>query len=937
MVRLKTGLVAVAAHVAAAAAVHLRDYDARDYFVVELDTATLSGPLARFKRDHPEYSYEEQLFDNHYVFLVAKSADKRALLGDWFRPGYADLPVGHTDTLDTRELSDEHPARARFEANPQLRLVELVRPLRIQKRAPVALTEDEAAAFNRVVPRFEVTDLAQQPIKDAMDAFGIADPLFPKQWHLVNTYYPGNDVNVTGVWAQGIAGKGVTACVIDDGLDGELLDLKDNFDLEGSWDFNNPGNTPWPRLDDDTHGTRCAGEIAAVRNDQCGVGVAFNALVAGVRILSGALSLDQEALAMRYKNDHNDIYLCSWGPTDNGRTMQAPPNVVRKAMIDSVQKGRGGKGLVYVFALGNGAFYGDLCNFDGYTNLIYLITVGAIDYKGQHPYYLELCTAVMCVTYLGGSGEHIHTTDVHGTCLDRHLGTLAAAPLAAGIFALALQVNPELTWRDLQYCVALLAVPVNEDNGDYQETALGPKFSLLYGFGKIDSWALVEKARTWKNVNPQAWMHSDVATVNEKFSQEPAKFLSQDKPQQQRLTLKITVTKDDMAIMNMKRVEHVTVLVNIGALHRGYVAVKLTLPLGRVLQLATFRGSDKKGTGFPAWTFMSVVHWGEDGVGEWELEVTADDLKNTPVEVELENWQLRLWGESDDAKKAEEFEFGRDYAEVRRVKLAAQEKPEVTETAEASPVETHDTPADTKGKPEVNHPTAKPEEEKEKEKGEKEKGEGKEEGKEEDKDKGEDKPEKGEEPEDKEDKPEDKEGEDKPDKPDSDSDSDDEDQPPQPSTSDAGDGSNKQLTVDHTGQYFMALAVVGFIVVVAFMKFHKTPGSGRRKRRRRDDYEFDIIPGEDYLDSEDDGSDDLVNLHQHNARDMRQDEQRLYDELNADVLPTQGEEMFSIGGDDDEPPASPHKKDAPGSPETPDDSHNGDDLKPTSRLLLDVQ
>jgi hypothetical protein len=32
---------------------------------------------------------------------------------------------------------------------------------------------------------------------------------------------------------------------------------------------------PEPRLADDQHGTRCAGEIAAVKNDVCGVGVAY--------------------------------------------------------------------------------------------------------------------------------------------------------------------------------------------------------------------------------------------------------------------------------------------------------------------------------------------------------------------------------------------------------------------------------------------------------------------------------------------------------------------------------------------------------------------------------------------------------------------------------------------------------------------------------------
>jgi kexin len=46
-----------------------------------------------------------------------------------------------------------------------------------------------------------------------------------------------------------------------------------------------------PRLSDDRHGTRCAGEVAGKRNnDVCGVGIAWDAKVSGIRILSGKLT-----------------------------------------------------------------------------------------------------------------------------------------------------------------------------------------------------------------------------------------------------------------------------------------------------------------------------------------------------------------------------------------------------------------------------------------------------------------------------------------------------------------------------------------------------------------------------------------------------------------------------------------------------------------------
>lgn len=61
--------------------------------------------------------------------------------------------------------------------------------------------------------------------------------------------------------------------------------------------------------------------------------------------------------------------------------MDAPSLLIEKAILNGIQKGRGGKGSVFVFASGNGGSHGDQCNFDGYTNSIYSVTVASIDYK----------------------------------------------------------------------------------------------------------------------------------------------------------------------------------------------------------------------------------------------------------------------------------------------------------------------------------------------------------------------------------------------------------------------------------------------------------------------------------------------------------------------------------------------------------------------------
>ena len=49
---------------------------------------------------------------------------------------------------------------------------------------------------------------------------------------------------------------------------------------------------------------------------------------------------------------------------------------MQEALKLAVSRGRFGYGNVFVFASGNGGSAGDNCNYDGYANSIYTITVG---------------------------------------------------------------------------------------------------------------------------------------------------------------------------------------------------------------------------------------------------------------------------------------------------------------------------------------------------------------------------------------------------------------------------------------------------------------------------------------------------------------------------------------------------------------------------------
>ncbi|KAI9828736.1 MAG: pheromone processing endoprotease [Thelocarpon impressellum] len=614
----------------AAAAAHLRprSYDSHDYYALHLDSGTppsmvaaslgldYDGPLGELQ-DHHMFSSPRGPTD------VVKEALRRR------RRRHVNAGP---DALDGILFAQKQKPKPRIEK----RLVPPPPPPRAQaglRTGPIAAAAAPEADDAAVLEQFELAK-----------ALGIADPIFTEQWHLFNTVQVGNDVNVSDVWLQGITGQNATVAIVDDGLDMYSDDLKDNYFAEGSYDFNDGVLEPRPRLDDDKHGTRCAGEIAAVKNHVCGVGVAWDAKVAGIRILSKQISDADEAVAMTYAFQKNQIYSCSWGPPDDGQAMDAPGILIKRAMLNGVQNGRGRRGSIYVFASGNGANNGDNCNYDGYTNSIYSITVGAVDRKGQHPYYSERCCAQLVVTYSSGSGDAIHTTDV-GTdkCYSNHGGTSAAAPLAAGVFALVLSVRPELTWRDLQYLTLQTAVTFDDEGGEWQTTSIGKRFSHKFGYGKLDAYAIVEAAKVFEPVKPQAWYRSPWMHVRQPIPQGEVGLAST-----------LEVTAEELGEANFARVEHVTVTMNAEHQVRGEISVELRSPEGVVSHLSRRRKKDRAVTGYTDWTFMSVVHWrvpGESGIGEWTVVVKDGEVNENSGS--LTDWRLTLWGECVDADAAE--------------------------------------------------------------------------------------------------------------------------------------------------------------------------------------------------------------------------------------------------------------------------------------------
>lgn len=298
---------------------------------------------------------------------------------------------------------------------------------------------------------------------------------------------------------------------------------------------------------------------------------------------------------------------------------EGPQGIILDAIHNGIENGRNGTGSIFVFASGNGGANDDNCNFDGYTNSIFTITVGAVDKQGNHPYYSERCAAQLAVTWSSGSGGYIYTTDVNNQCANRHGGTSAAAPLAAGIFALVLSVRPDLTWRDMQHLCVQSAIPLSLDDPDWSNLPSGRMFNHKYGYGVLDAYQIVELAKEFKSVRPQT--HLEVLSVidpdNEKLEIPditPPGSQEEDEGQSavdtsSAFTSTLMVTEEMMEKVGLARLEHVTTTVNIEHERRGDLEILLESPQGVLSQLGAPRQNDKSDAGLIDWTFMTVKHW----------------------------------------------------------------------------------------------------------------------------------------------------------------------------------------------------------------------------------------------------------------------------------------------------------------------------------------
>jgi len=456
------------------------------------------------------------------------------------------------------------------------------------------------------------------------------DPQLGEEWYIQTNRERSihTSMGVTGAWEQGLTGRGVVVSVLDDGLESNHSDIAENYDPYASTDLNDRDSDPNPRYDptdENKHGTRCAGEIAMVANNGvCGVGIAFNSGIGGVRMLDGTVTDRLEAQALTFNLSHVDIFSASWGPNDDGVTVEGPGTMAAQALEKGITHGRNGKGVIYSWASGNGGRMQDNCNCDGYTSSIYTLSVNSASEHGRYPWYSELCSSTFAAAYSSGNGgdHQVVSSDIRNRCTIRHTGTSAAAPMAAGIFALLLEANPELTWRDVQHLVALTSKvgPLSDEKGWYKNAA-GFCVNLAFGFGLLDAKALVDAAnpQTWVNVPPQ---HTCEINSNAK-SNLPQKLSSGHYVE---VILETNGCHGQANEINF--LEHVQFIFTLDYTRRGAIRAEAISPSGTNTTLMQTRDWDKSASGFQEWPLMSVHTWGEDPNGRWIFRVYDDNAQD---------------------------------------------------------------------------------------------------------------------------------------------------------------------------------------------------------------------------------------------------------------------------------------------------------------------
>ena len=292
------------------------------------------------------------------------------------------------------------------------------------------------------------------------------------QWGLYNESNDSIDINASSAWNIA-TGKGIKIAVLDFGIDLECSDLKNNlYDL--SYDAENctspsdlylsSGNNEYY-----SHGTRVASVVGCVRNN----GIQLAGVAPDAKLMS--ISMESERGLVFGMNwawmNGADVINCSWNCSREPK--------LEEAIDSALLRGRNGKGCIIVKSSGNSN--GDISYPGKYRPEI--LVVGGIMSNGNR-YNMSNHGQTLDLVAPGHNIRLVQDNDL----LRSSQGTSYAAPHVAGVAALILELNPDLTGQQVRDIIEQNTTKVghlpyqtvsNRPNGTWNEE---------YGYGLIDAY-----------------------------------------------------------------------------------------------------------------------------------------------------------------------------------------------------------------------------------------------------------------------------------------------------------------------------------------------------------------------------------------------------------------------------------------------------------------
>lgn len=274
-------------------------------------------------------------------------------------------------------------------------------------------------------------------------------------------------IGAPSVHTNGNKGTGINVAIIDTGINYNHPDLCDNY--KGGYDFVNDDADP---LDDNGHGTHCAGIIAAADNDIGVIGVAPEANLYSLKIVNntGRGNTSDLIAAIEWATEtckdtdiSNDIHIISMSLGSNSRV----------TALETACSQAYDSGILLVAGAGNDGNRrgtGDSVDYPGAYSSV--IAVAATDSMDNRASFSSTGPAVE----LAAPGVNILSTYLDGWALLS--GTSMACPHVAGTAALVQAANPSFTNDNIRDRLAQTATDLGTSGRDN-----------LYGYGLVNAEA----------------------------------------------------------------------------------------------------------------------------------------------------------------------------------------------------------------------------------------------------------------------------------------------------------------------------------------------------------------------------------------------------------------------------------------------------------------